>query len=464
MLYFSKDAPRLAFATPSVQLVALGVALFLSGLGAQGLALALESIPPNLLDDPGTLIEISSAFRNVGAVLLASASLATVLALVIRWKATDSQRMRIMVRRGLFDYSMGNPLHLKEGERLPSVRCRETGLESYEIVVGVAASRVEDISNVSSSISASLSGRFESFAVTQTDIDVAFNSVTFAVEDVTIDRSLYCDSVEDLRSGKPHILAVQRGASIDLSTSGSMLVAGKTRSGKTTGIIALLLQALLAGPDDHSSRVTIIDPKRAELSQLPHVVTLDADGGGRAVLDALRDFADSVTERQAYLNTLARERGDAVKWWDAGLHVSLLFIDEYVSARTIFPPRASKDDPDYCLATFDNLVKRIVTMGASAGCYVIVSIAEASVESGGLPAMLRSAMSTKVLFRPTLPEARLMWDAEKVRDMPARTYGPGDAWFSSTDGIHDRVSFVHFPVMSFPVYGEMGRLLNLYYS
>lgn len=464
MLYFSKDAPRLAFATPSVQLVALGVALFLSGLGAQGLALALESIPPNLLDDPGTLIEISSAFRNVGAALLASASLATVLALVIRWKATDSQRMRIMVRRGLFDYSMGNPLHLKEGERLPSVRCRETGLESYEIVVGVAASRVEDISNVSSSISASLSGRFESFAVTQTDIDVAFNSVTFAVEDVTIDRSLYCDSVEDLRSGKPHILAVQRGTSIDLSTSGSMLVAGKTRSGKTTGIIALLLQALLAGPDDHSSRVTIIDPKRAELSQLPHVVTLDADGGGRAVLDALRDFADSVTERQAYLNTLARERGDAVKWWDAGLHVSLLFIDEYVSARTIFPPRASKDDPDYCLATFDNLVKRIVTMGASAGCYVIVSIAEASVESGGLPAMLRSAMSTKILFRPTPAEARLMWDAEKVKDMPARTYGPGDAWFSSTDGIHDRVSFVHFPVMSFPVYGEMGRLLNLYYS
>ena len=168
-----------------------------------------------MLDDPGTLIEISSAFRNVGAALLASASLATVLALVIRWKATDSQRMRIMVRRGLFDYSMGNPLHLKEGERLPSVRCRETGLGSYEIVVGVAASRVEDISNVSSSISASLSGRFECFAVTQTDIDVAFNSVTFAVEDVTIDRSLHCDSVEDLRSGKPHILAVQRGASID---------------------------------------------------------------------------------------------------------------------------------------------------------------------------------------------------------------------------------------------------------
>lgn len=278
MLYFSKDAPRLAFAAPSVQLAALGVALFLSGLGARRLALALESIPPNLLDDPGTLTESSSAFRSVGAALLASAFLATVLALIIRWKTTDAQRMRIMVRRGLFDYSMGNPLHLKEGERLPPVRCRETELGSYEMVVGIAASRVEDVSNVSSSISASLSGRFESFAVTQTDIDVAFNSVTFTVEDVTIDRSLYCDSVEDLRSGRPHILAVQRGASIDLSTSGSMLVAGKTRSGKTTGIIALLLQALLAGSDDHGSRVTIIAVQADAPRGPPHVGCRKGEG------------------------------------------------------------------------------------------------------------------------------------------------------------------------------------------
>lgn len=235
---------------------------------------------------------------------MAPALLAAVLAPVIRWRLTEAQRIRIMVRRGLFDYSMSNPLHLKDGELLPPVHCRETGQESYEIVIGIAAARVKDISSISSSISASLSKRFGSFAVTQTDIDVAFNSVTFTVEDVTIDRSLYCDSVEDHRSDRPHILAVQKGASIDLSTSGSMLVAGKTRSGKTTGIIALLLQALLVGPDDHGSRVTIIDPKRAELSQLPHVVTLDADGGGRAVLAAFRDFSDSVTERQAYLNKL----------------------------------------------------------------------------------------------------------------------------------------------------------------
>lgn len=48
--------------------------------------------------------------------------------------------------------------------------------------------------------------------------------------------------------------------------------------------------------------------------------------------------------------------------------------------------------------------------------------------------------------------------------MPDRVYGPGDAWFSSTDGVHDEVSFVRFPQMNFPIYKELGRLLTEYYS
>ena len=146
------------------------------------------------------------------------------------------------------------------------------------------------------------------------------------------------------------------------------------------------------------------------------------------------------------------------------MHPSFLFLDEYVALRSLLPSKAAKDDPDYCLATFDGLLRRVVTMGASAGCYVIISIAEASVESGGLPAMLRSAMSTRILFRPTRSEGLLMWDKTMLDTMPPRVYKAGDAWFSSTDGEHDAVSYVHFPVMQFPIYRELGRLLAEYYS
>ena len=293
---------------------------------------------------------------------------------------------------------------------------------------------------------------------------MAFDKVTFRIEDVLVDRSLTFEKAEDMHPASPTRLQVQAGTEIDLTTSGSMLVAGKTRSGKTTGIIALLLQALQCRRDKYGSQIVIIDPKQAELSRLPHVITLDESVEAMEILAALKRFSDTIKIRQAVLNNLSEQSGDAVHWWDAGMHPSFLFLDEYVSLRSIFPAKSAKDNPEYCLATFDGIIKRIVTMGASAGCYVIISIAEASVQEGGLPAMLRSAMSTRILFRPTRAEGLLIWDKTKLDPLPERVYAPGDAWFSSTDGINDGVNFVHFPRMNFPIYREFGRLLTEYYA
>lgn len=290
------------------------------------------------------------------------------------------------------------------------------------------------------------------------------NHVEFVIEDMTVDHRLIFKSVEEMLFPPLTKLHVDKRTDIDLTTSGSIICAGKTRSGKTTGTASILLQVVPYGPDRYWSECLIVDPKRAELSRLPYTVTVDEDGGGRAILTAVKRFADSIPKRQDVLNGLSEVDGNAVHWWEAGMYPSFLFLDEFISLRTLFPKRAEKENLDYCLAMFDALLKRIVTMGASAGCYVIISIAEASVEEGGLPAMLRSAMSTKVLFRPTMPEAKLLWGPEKLENLPDRTYQPGDAWFSSTDGKHDEVSFVQFPQMNFPIYKELGRYLKEYYT
>lgn len=104
--------------------------------------------------------------------------------------------------------------------------------------------------------------------------------------------------------------------------------------------------------------------------------------------------------------------------------------------------------------------------GATLAYYIsmcALMVMGASVEEGGLPAMLRSAMGTRILFKPTLPEARLLWSADKLEVMLDRGhYNPGEAWFSSTDGVNDNVTFVRFPRLEFPVYAELGRLLRLY--
>ena len=458
MRTYHHDAAPLAYASPDVNLLTLGLAALVLGgvlaLGCHGLA------PPPAVRFLGAGVHVRGqtpvVARGIGGAALIAAA-------VVHRCQPASAKIRHKVRRALCHPRYGNPLRLRDGELLPAVNCKDIGGGVYELTIEARSCTVETITDAASAISTAVNGRFARYAVTQTDAGVAHDKVVFRLEDVLVDHSLTFHSAEEMQPVSPTRLRVQNGADIDLTTSGSMLVAGKTRSGKTTGIIALLLQVLLAGRDRHGSEVIVIDPKQAELSRLPHVVTLDENGEATEILAALRWFEHAIAKRQRVLNDMSEQSGDAIKWWDAGMHPSLLFIDEFVSCRSIFPKKAAKDS-DYCIDTFDNILKRIVTMGASAGCYVIVSIAEASVQEGGLPAMLRSAMSTRILFRPTRPEGLLLWDAVKLDPLPARTYGPGDAWFSSTDGVHDAVSCVHFPRMEFPVYQALGQLLSKYYN
>lgn len=459
--FYDSKANRLRYASDAVRCGFRGVVFLVVAAFFSSVFPAVINKPP--VTDFGKWF---ACFLMVACVACIAASVSQLaIALAYHILTLDSHKIITQVRRALYDSEYGNPLHLKDGERLPKVTCSELEDRQFTLQIEAQTATVDQLKGLAPVISSALKGPFAAFAVSHVACDPAGRFVQYRLEDVTIDHSLTYQDVEAMRPERPTLLTVQDNVSIDLTTSGSMLVAGKTRSGKTTGVIALLLQVLLAGRDKFGSLVTIIDPKRAELSQLPHTVTIDDDGEARAIVEALRTFAETVTRRQEVLNGLSDKKGDAVKWYDAGMKPSFLFIDEYVALRSILPKKAAKDDEGYSLDAFDGLLKRIVTMGASAGCFVIVSIAEASVQEGGLPAMLRSAMSTRVLFRPTMTEARLMWDKEKLEAMPdGMVYGPGDAWFSSTDGVHDEVSPVHFPCIKFPAYAELGRLLKDYYT
>lgn len=456
MTTYHNDVGPLRYAPPSVLVTLDGCVLSLFG----SLLLYISSLVSKL-----PVFLFFRTFSLLGKCLLVLGGVMILAGVIIHLTRPDAAQIAAIVRRGLCDPRQGNPLHLREGESLPRVRCAALGMGRYALTISCAAVTVEDIAAASSAISTALQRQYAQYAVTAIAPDIAYNHVTFSIADVTVDQSLTITDVEDLRPSSPTKLMIDKVNSIDLTTSGHILVAGKTRSGKTTGIIALLLQVLMAGPDTFCSKVVVIDPKVAELSVCPHTVTLDDDGEARGILAAIEDYAHTVVERQAILNDQSRKIGDAVHWWEVGFHPSFLFIDEYVALRSLLPKKPEKGDEGYSLAAFDGLLRRIITTGASTGCYVIISIAEASVEEGGLPAMLRSAMSTRILFRPTMAEARLLWPPEKLEALnTGRVYGPGDAWFSSTDGEHDNPGYVHFPYLKLHAYEELGRLLQSYYE
>lgn len=463
--YYNSNASRIRYAAPYTLTGVGGAALALLGLLLLLIAWTVSLVPDNYFISAAALHNIICDLCGMGFGL-AFFSCILFLAAYLLYKFTpDAKKIQHMVYRGLCCPAFGNPLRLKDGEFLPQVSCVPSNSGRYDITVTGASVAMEDLVKSASRISSLINGKFQRYAVVYVNSTPDYHETVFTVEDVVQDCSLTFRSAGEMRNYDLTKILLQNGTAIDLTSSGSVLIAGKTRSGKTTGVISLLLQVLQHGRDDYGSEIMIIDPKQAELSRLPHVVTLDGDGGARNILEAILHFAETIKARQQVLNDQSEQCGNAIHWWEAGMHPSFLVLDEYVALRSLFPKKPPKEEPDYCLATFDDLIKRIVTMGASAGCYVIISIAQASVDEGGLPSMLRSAMSTKILFRPTLEEGRLMWPGPDLEVLAiARRYVPGDAWFSSTDGEHDAPSYVHFPHLAFAAYAELGRLLKEYYG
>ncbi len=403
-------------------------------------------------------IEKAFAISMAMAIVLLTVSLALYIT------GGDSKRIEHCVKKRLFDPRYGNPLGFREGELFPPVKCRRITKTIFDLSINAVSCTVEDLLNLAPVISSSINGRYRQYAAISSEADEAFNGVTYRIVDVLADKSLKVDSVEGLKLTDKTKIPIDTETFIDLKTSGSILVAGKTRSGKTTAIVAILLSVLQHGRDEHDSHVIIIDPKLAELSMIPRTLTVNPNGDAEPIMAKMKEFEDTMRSRQKVLNQLSEETGNAVKWWDAGMNPSFLFIDEYVALKCLIR-KPAKGDGGFNLASFENSLKRIITMGASSGCFVIISIAEASVEEGGLPSMLKSAMTTKILFKPTVEEARLIWNSERLRCLNmGRAYGSGDCWFSSTDGIHDMPSYLHFPVMEFGVYAELRRLMTAYYA
>lgn len=127
-VYRCEVAP-LAFASPTVWLMTLsGLAFMIAGTGVLarcGLSTAAVPLAGAVAHIAG---QTAAAALCVGIATLIAAA-------VIHHCQPASAKIRHKVRRALAHPRYGNPLHLKDGELLPAVKCKDIGGGVYELTI-----------------------------------------------------------------------------------------------------------------------------------------------------------------------------------------------------------------------------------------------------------------------------------------------------------------------------------------
>ena len=121
MRTYHNDAGPLAYASTDVKLLMFGiVALLVAGvlaLGCRGLAPA-AGVP--------LVGAVGRVMGQAAAVGLCVGIASLIAAVAVHFWMPDRAKIQHKVQWALYHPSFGNPLHLREGERLPAVVCKNT--------------------------------------------------------------------------------------------------------------------------------------------------------------------------------------------------------------------------------------------------------------------------------------------------------------------------------------------------
>lgn len=465
MLHRWNDRSIIKYLSPTPKLIVLGAGAILISTGIGAIEYLINAVLYAL--NTGSKIEFSAAYFLLFIVSVGFFA----LAFLEKRTRSDERNIYYSIRYRLCDPAMGNPLKLKSGEVEPEISVVRSGNGEFRIRIICPSVRFEHLADLDSAISDSLRKLYRDYAVVKKEEDLAGRYVDYYITNVVhaYRRQSVYRSIEDVPAYDRAKVQIRDDVIIDYSRvlNSSTLVVGSTRSGKTTGIIStFLLPILKSGRDLYGSKVVIIDPKSAELGRCSYVLSPELNGSVEHILNEIKAFNQTRITRQQIINDKGVELGKAARWYEIGMKPCLLFIDEWVALQDLFPKKAPKENPDYSISTFQGLIRQIATQGASAGCFLIISTAQASVGVGGLDSVVNHACGVRILFKPQKDEARYIWDSGQLESLHEMQFGPGDSWFSIDDGIHNAPAFVKFPKLTqrFDEYQALNALLEDYYK
>jgi hypothetical protein len=256
-----------------------------------------------------------------------------------------------------------------------------------------------DIDKMIEDINSSFRKKLSDYAVTSALITENGLMYKFILEDKGSDKTWRPATLNEMKQ-KSHVIKLQENLSVNLADSPHLIVWGKSGSGKSTAILAMILQLFLQGAETY-----FIDPK-LEYSAFKNFYPSDMIAEDtEAILELLRRVCDKLKDRQRKVSKGVRERQKmGLRAYDLDMKPVVVVADEIGSAVAMMDSKQKKE--------FLGLLTQIVQKGRSVSVFAIVGTQSPKVETT-LSSDIRQQFATKILLGSASGDVqRMAFDGE----------------------------------------------------
>lgn len=256
-----------------------------------------------------------------------------------------------------------------------------------------------DIDKMIEDINSSFRKKLSDYAVTSALITENGLMYKFILEDKGSDKTWRPATLNEMKQ-KSHVIKLQENLSVNLADSPHLIVWGKSGSGKSTAILAMILQLFLQGAETY-----FIDPK-LEYSAFKNFYPSDMIAEDtEAILELLRRVCDKLKDRQRKVSKGVRERKKmGLRAYDLDMKPVVVVADEIGSAVAMMDSKQKKE--------FLGLLTQIVQKGRSVSVFAIVGTQSPKVETT-LSSDIRQQFATKILLGSASGDVqRMAFDGE----------------------------------------------------
>lgn len=306
----------------------------------------------------------------------------------------DEYFIKKSIEKTFCDIQMSNPQKGSKGFLIPDIFVDLDNTKDELNIKFECLAGMKDFESIADDINASLNGKFAKYKIYKMLADETGNYFNYYLEDALTDKRFIPKTIEELIPNNPYEYRLQKNLAWNIAKQPHGMISGKTKSGKTSVILSIIIQQLLVGAD-----IYIIDPKN-EFSAFSflgqaHIVN---DKDSASIL--LNHAVTLMNTRQIIITEEVRKRG-MMGLTGADLNMRPLFIycDEMGSIVSQFNDTKSKKE-------FMGYFQQLVFMGRSALTNIVLATQQPNSNVTGTD--LRLNLSLKMLLGSSTPELKQM--------------------------------------------------------